>query len=390
MSIASEIQRIQTNIENAYLACQTMGATMPQVHNSANLADCIDSIQIGPSTKQRLVSVADNLDNNKLVLYTDDGENWDTATMPNTRNWGFPFYGNGKFIVTLFNPTAGQSQGIYAISEDGINWTEHTFNIPTGTAHSGWSFCKGVYGNGKYVLVYSVGGSYAGSGGQTFIFYSSDALNWSNFNLSFNNQLHQPLDIIFDGEKFVILSADGHVAVSTDAINWTQKSNFESSMPVYSRFTYSNTLTYNPSTSTYSIAIGYYSGSATKEQRVYTTTDLDGTWAKTSLSYSNVLPCASCIINNEVKFFCGWTSLTTQSAGYINLASDNTATFVGSSVPRLNYHGGAGVINGIAVVIAYGSDKYIYSTDGSTWTEGTLPASSGWWGSCVGEVDQND
>ena len=342
----------------------------------------------GGSKKQRLISVADNTDNNKLVLYTDDGEHWNTATMPNTRNWGFPFYGNGKFIVTLYNPTAGQSQGIYAVSEDGTSWTEHTFNIPTGTSFNNWYFCKGAYGNGKYVLVYSnASAGYTGSGGATYIFYSSDALSWSYNYLNFNNQLHQPLDLIFDGEKFVILSADGHVAVSTDAINWTQKSNFENSMPIYPRFTSSNTLTYNPSTSTYSIALGYYSGSATKEQRVYTTTNLDGTWNRTSFTYGNILPRASCIINNEVKFFSGWSSLSQQAAGYLNVDSSGTATYVGPSVPRLNYQGGAGVINGRAVVIGYGSNQYIYSTDGTTWSTGTLPASSGWWGSCVGEVD---
>ena len=47
MTIASEIQRIKTNIANAYTACDNKGATMPTTQNSANLANCINSIQGG-------------------------------------------------------------------------------------------------------------------------------------------------------------------------------------------------------------------------------------------------------------------------------------------------------------------------------------------------------
>ena len=47
MSIASEITRINTNIANAYTACNGKGATMPQTQNSANLATTISSIPSG-------------------------------------------------------------------------------------------------------------------------------------------------------------------------------------------------------------------------------------------------------------------------------------------------------------------------------------------------------
>lgn len=47
MTIASEIQRIKTNIANAYTVCNNKGATMPVTENSANLANCIDSISSG-------------------------------------------------------------------------------------------------------------------------------------------------------------------------------------------------------------------------------------------------------------------------------------------------------------------------------------------------------
>lgn len=44
MTIASEITRISGNIADAYTAAHDKGATLPQVQNSDNLADCIDTI----------------------------------------------------------------------------------------------------------------------------------------------------------------------------------------------------------------------------------------------------------------------------------------------------------------------------------------------------------
>lgn len=44
MTIASEITRIKTNIENAYTALEAKGATMPSEKNSANLASTVSTI----------------------------------------------------------------------------------------------------------------------------------------------------------------------------------------------------------------------------------------------------------------------------------------------------------------------------------------------------------
>lgn len=50
MTIASEIQRIQTNIANAYTACNNKGATMPATQDSDNLATTINSISVPASS----------------------------------------------------------------------------------------------------------------------------------------------------------------------------------------------------------------------------------------------------------------------------------------------------------------------------------------------------
>ena len=47
MSIATEIQRIKANIENAYTKAEEKGATIPTTKNSENLASTIESIEAG-------------------------------------------------------------------------------------------------------------------------------------------------------------------------------------------------------------------------------------------------------------------------------------------------------------------------------------------------------
>ena len=49
MTIASEITKLNTNMQNAYTACDNKGATMPQAENMDNLATCISTIPTGSS-----------------------------------------------------------------------------------------------------------------------------------------------------------------------------------------------------------------------------------------------------------------------------------------------------------------------------------------------------
>ena len=47
MSVETQIERIKTNISNAYASAEAKGATIPEVKNSENLASCVDSITTG-------------------------------------------------------------------------------------------------------------------------------------------------------------------------------------------------------------------------------------------------------------------------------------------------------------------------------------------------------
>ena len=47
MSVETQIERIKTNIANAYASAEAKGATIPEVKNSENLSACVDSITAG-------------------------------------------------------------------------------------------------------------------------------------------------------------------------------------------------------------------------------------------------------------------------------------------------------------------------------------------------------
>lgn len=87
MSIASEIERIKTNIANAYTACDMKGAILPEVLNSDNLATSISSIGTNEEKYRTMTVLIDttNSNPNTCCSYADDAVNmsvgsseWDT------------------------------------------------------------------------------------------------------------------------------------------------------------------------------------------------------------------------------------------------------------------------------------------------------------------------
>lgn len=79
MSIASEIQRIKTNIANAYTTAGNKSATLPQNQNSANLANAINSIptgrdwsEVGYSNEPDVIDVG--VEHAKEIM-----QNWDSS-----------------------------------------------------------------------------------------------------------------------------------------------------------------------------------------------------------------------------------------------------------------------------------------------------------------------
>lgn len=68
MSVAYEIERIKTNIANAYATAETMGATMPETQNSENLSATIGTITGGASSTVSKGLIIDEVDDDGFVI----------------------------------------------------------------------------------------------------------------------------------------------------------------------------------------------------------------------------------------------------------------------------------------------------------------------------------
>lgn len=241
MTIASEIIRIKTAVADAYTACQEMGATMPAVLNSDNLEQCIASITVGPVSQGRFVAASaakiaysddgltwteiDNTSganyicygdgkfvgvkfNSNTAIYSTDGINWNTVTLPTTNNWASIAYGDNKFVAVP-GGDATSSTAIY--STDGINWDTTTLPITKWLA--GLS-----YGNNKFITAQN-----STYGFTKNIYYSTDVVNWSNSQYTSRNDV-DVWRISFGNNKFVIVARKNGTyctTYSSDALTWS-------------------------------------------------------------------------------------------------------------------------------------------------------------------------
>lgn len=155
MSIASEIQRIKTNIANAYTQANEKGATLPQQQNSDNLADTISSIQVsdGSSQQEDIVDPYDaknviqenwgydieyffslNENTNKSIIYPDSDVGFSGGETVQDRDkhqviinpsniLDIGIFGTSKILYDYWHPP----MGIYIVSATRLNLTYPLF-----------------------------------------------------------------------------------------------------------------------------------------------------------------------------------------------------------------------------------------------------------------------
>ena len=90
MTIASEIQRIKTNIANTYTVLEEKGATIPATKNSNNLSACAETVQTGSTINNQDITVTQNGTYTAESGYTGLGEVTvsipsDTVDIPNLK-----------------------------------------------------------------------------------------------------------------------------------------------------------------------------------------------------------------------------------------------------------------------------------------------------------------
>lgn len=71
MTISSELATLNTNMQNAYTACDNKGATIPDAQNMDNLATCIATIPSGGGSGILETLMADIVAGNNPVDTTD-------------------------------------------------------------------------------------------------------------------------------------------------------------------------------------------------------------------------------------------------------------------------------------------------------------------------------
>ena len=72
MAVSDQIERIKTNIANAYATAESMGATIPELQNSENLSTTIGTIPSGGGGINKYQTMWKNLVENNLINVEDD------------------------------------------------------------------------------------------------------------------------------------------------------------------------------------------------------------------------------------------------------------------------------------------------------------------------------
>ena len=241
MSIATEITRVNQNLQNAYTALRNKGVTVPSDVNSNNLPDLIDSISsetkpengtgnwLPAEQPDKFVNImcVNNLyyalNNYSHILYSaDDGITWDTIKPETTVYSDLLSFGyhNGTYVQSYYDSDF-QSLNI-RYSTDGINW--ETANMKNSS-------------NEDLVLYYNLGDSppfnenfiiVNGQWNYAGLLYSLDGINWTGTNISENlinnNGGSFEYSNIYQSRNngFFLAVVDGYVLYhSLDGINWT-------------------------------------------------------------------------------------------------------------------------------------------------------------------------
>ena len=126
MSIASEIERIKTNIANAYAVCGEKGAILPTILNSDNLANCILSITGGGEPVE---PTSGYVTNGLLIHFSGEDNYVDNAWVDRVTGYKFESLGSGTKM-----PTYDAFNRLYQQTDKG--GLKSNFTLPAGTNYT--------------------------------------------------------------------------------------------------------------------------------------------------------------------------------------------------------------------------------------------------------------
>lgn len=180
MTIASELTKLNTNMQNAYTACDNKGATLPQAQNMDNLATCISSISGGsspvitslnvtPTTSAQTITAPSGTDGYSPVNVSAVTSSIDANITASNIKSGVSILGVSGSVVALngstktVTPTTSQQTVTPTSPSNGL--TSVTVNAVTSSIDANITA-----GNiKKDVQILGVTGTYEGSGSATLI-----------------------------------------------------------------------------------------------------------------------------------------------------------------------------------------------------------------------------
>ena len=150
----------------------------------------------------RFIAIAEN---QGRVASSLNGSVWTEVALPITNAWQDGIYGGGKFVIV------GNDTDLVLYSADGENWS--TSSIPdddTGDSTiAQWH--RVAYGKGKYVVI---------SDNDRATATSSDAINWTRNDLALPALTGNITSLAYGKNKFVIVTDASESAYSFDGVTW--------------------------------------------------------------------------------------------------------------------------------------------------------------------------
>ena len=208
-SLKSELQTVKTSVSDGKSA----------------VASAITDKMVSTSGSDSFATMATNI--GKIETAPPNGKKWEIA---NTLSTGYThisiIYANECFY--LFSKLSSSTQLQVFINTDPYNYPIAFVDKSSSVSSNATNFIKVVYGNGMFV----------GYNNSHTIFYSRDALTWTEalniVNAGFYN-------LSFSYDRFLIYSSSG-IKYSLDGITWNSGS---STYPFSSSYVYSSNIVYN-------------------------------------------------------------------------------------------------------------------------------------------------
>jgi len=286
--------------------------------------------------------------NNAFIDTSSDGITWTQQTLsaPAPVAKGITF--DGTNIFTICNYSA------YVTSTNATTWTANT-NTP-GVLRSGAVGTGASYvGTGDTIL--TIGGDALVPGQNATVLYSYDGLSWGKGTITGTtfNQNQQPIwAIVYSNNEFITNTG----LRSTDGINWATTSSYLNT---------AGCLITTPVTNLLYASRGFYN--ATFDFNIYKSTDNGVNWA---IDYTN---------SQNVGHMAYGSGKVVALSSNTNQVLVNPNLGVGWYAYALTVNSSSNIVYGNGKFYVLTGTTYATSTDGTSWTTGTIVLSTGSFGS---------